>query len=332
MQAARTLFAQDLGHFETEMRELADALANVSLSPTAHPAKDAIVELFASMRHQIFNMATNLTSLIVHFDTCCHAVQLTEGGTDMALRKAQSETNPVSISGVMDVDQDELEALSKAHVITRVLLDAHMVDETVADLQHGLQDVELKFHLLKDQSDKVKAAYEAVTHAFRLLEAMARKLEGYMDAETRFVEHCHEEKQVILDTMSEMERLRDHWERYMEGYDSLLFEVERRRAVEDKIRTIWHKAKEQVDKLAEKDRADREAFTDKVGEFLPVDLWIRKSGPLQRWEVVRAQREEGPGKGASGEMPQQEDDSAAVLSPGAVHGALERTGMAGHDK
>lgn len=296
-----------------------------------------------SMTDQSHEMATNLTKLTRHFDICVEAVRITEGGAALAQRKDAEDlgdnNNPVSISGVMraqEGDPDEPTTWTRAELVTTVIRDARHVDSVVEDLGAILQEVEINFNLLVDQSDQVKAAYEGVTHAFRILEDIGSRLESYIEAASLFVKSWNDEKESIFATLGDMERLRDHWEGYASGYDSLILEVERRRAVEEKIQNIWRKAKEQVDRLVESDWKDRETFTTEVGGFIPGDLWVGMSGPLQKWEVVRAQSDQEPasasGKAGSGEMPKQDDGSAATLDRGVVDGAIERIGTASSSK
>ncbi|CAN8097646.1 unnamed protein product [Discula destructiva] len=339
---ARDSFKEEIQRFETETNELTATLSPMSTPPTKlptgpdHPEHASMLELFASMQGHSHDMATGLNSLNTHYDACIDAVLLTEGGADLACRKAAEDsvdaTNPVSISGMMPEQGAELDEpeISRAEAVTRVIKDAQLVELVVADLHEDLQKVELAFNFLKDQSDRIQGAYGAVAQAFRQLEGIGSRLTGYIGAANSFVEHWNEEKAVIFDTLSDMEGLQHYWERYADAYDSLILEVERRRAVEEKMETIWRKAKDQVDKLVHQDWVDREAFTKEVGDYIPVDLWERMSGPLQKWQVVRAPLDERAALPAlaSGEMPQQEEGSAAVLNPGVVDGALERLGVA----
>ncbi|KAJ4420309.1 hypothetical protein N0V82_004408 [Gnomoniopsis sp. IMI 355080] len=338
LQANQTSFSTDLFHFDDNMRNLNNALSLSSQkSPTDYNSPPSILELFLSMTDQSHYMATNLTKLTRHFDICVEAVRITEGGAALARQKdVGEETNPVSISGVLRAQEDDVSTWTRAEVVTTVIRDAPHVDGVVEDLSTVLQEVEVNFNSLQDQSDQVKAAYAAVIQAFCILEDIGSRLESYIEAASAFVERWNNEKESIFATLGDMERLRDHWEGYASGYDSLILEVERRRAVEEKIHNIWRKAKEQVDRLVESDWKDRETFTTEVGGFIPGDLWVGMSGPLQKWEVVRAQTEEGSasasGKATSGEMPQQDHGSAATLDRGVVDGAMERIGMASSSK
>lgn len=292
-------------------------------------------------------MAEHLASLTHHFDKCVTAVRITEGGTALARRKAAEDNNSgsgggadaVSISGVIAEQEEQANALDldadeKAEVVQVVMQDAPEVDEVVADLGAEMAQMDAEFAVLKDQADHVRAGFTAVTQAFNYLEEVGGRLPGYIAAEAEFSERWGAEKEGISARLGEMETLRDFYEGYSSAYDSLILEVERRRAVEEKIRGIWRKAKEQADRLVESDWADREAFRSEVGDYLPTDLWVGMSGPLRRWEVVRAGEEEGgQGEGAVGVegMPRQDDGSAVTLSREVVDAARERirTGASG---
>lgn len=282
-------------------------------------------------------MAEHLTSLTHHFDMCVTAVRITEGGAALARRKAAEDTtsaDPVSISGVIaeqESNVSDLEPEEKAEIVQVVMQDASEVDEVVADLNAEMQHMEMDFAQLRELADSSRSAYVGVTQAFQILEDISSRLSGYMTAETEFLERWDAEKQSIFARLEEMETLRDFYEGYGSAYDSLILEVERRRAVEEKIEGIWRKAKEQVDKLVESDWKDRETFRAEVGDYIPTDLWVGMSGPLRRWEVVRAGEGAGDGQGsgqASEEvMPKQEAGSAVELSREVVDAARERIRM-----
>lgn len=284
-------------------------------------------------------MAEHLTSLTRHFDMCVTAVRITEGGAALARRKAAEDTtsaDPVSISGVIaeqETNVTELEPEEKTEIVQVVMQDAPEVDEVVADLNAEMQHMELEFVQLVQQTDQIRSSYMAVTQAFQILEEIGSRLAGYIAAEAEFLERWEAEKQSIFARLEEMETLRDFYEGYGSAYDSLILEVERRRAVEEKIQGIWKKAKEQVDKLVESDWKDRETFRAEVGDYIPTDLWVGMSGPLRRWEVVPAGEGSGQGSGQASEqaseeaMPRQEHGSAVELSREVVDAARERIRM-----
>lgn len=296
-----------------------------------------MLELLVSLTDRSHSMAQHLSMLTRHFDMCVTAVRITEGGAALARRRAaedSGEADPVSISGVMAEQErnvEELEPQEKTEILEVVMEDAPQVDEVLADLNAEMQEIEVTFGSLKEQADKVKAEYMAVTQAFQILEEIGSRLPSYIAAETEFIERWEGEKENIFARLDEMEALRDFYDGYLSAYDSLILEVERRRAVEEKIQGIWRKAKEAVDKLVESDWRDRETFRAEVGEYVPTDLWVGMSGPLKRWEVVRANGSEisasASREAVSEEMPRQEEGSAATLEREVVDAARERIRM-----
>lgn len=345
MQATQTSFDGDLFRLENDLRLLEKTLSPSSSSPQKSPAASAneppyqpqMLDLLVSLTDRSHSMAEHLSSLTRHFDMCVTAVRITEGGAALARRKAAEDTeeaDQVSISGVMAEQErnvEELEPQEKAEILQVVMQDAPEVGEVVADLNAEMQQIESDFGLLKEQTDQVKSAYVAVTQAFHILEDIGSRLPGYIAAETEFSERWEGEKENIFARLDEMDNLRDFYDGYANAYDSLILEVERRRAVEEKIHGIWRKAKEAVDKLVESDWRDRETFRAEVGEYVPTDLWVGMSGPLRRWEVVRANGGDSPASGSKEamgeEMPRQEEGSTVTLSREVVNAARERVRM-----
>jgi autophagy-related protein 17 len=360
-QATQTSFDGDLFRFDDDLRSVARILSS-SASPTSsksptdsttqQPPNPPILDLLASLTNRSHSMAEHLASLTHHFDMCVTAVRITDGGTALARRKAAEDSgaggDAVSISGVIaeqETNVVDLDPEEKAEIVHVVMQDAPEVDEVVADLNAEMQQMDVEFGQLKDQSDHTRAAYGTITQAIHVLEEIGSRLPGYVAAETEFSERWEAEKQGISARLDEMERLREFYEGYASAYDSLILEVERRRAVEEKIRAVWRKAKEQADKLVESDWRDREAFRSEVGDYLPTDLWVGMSGPLRRWEVVRAGEERRPGFPPSGQeegggdpapplgdeagwggatMPRQDEGSAVSLSREVIDAARER--------
>ncbi|KAB5558483.1 autophagy-related protein 17 [Coniochaeta sp. 2T2.1] len=303
LQAAQTSFDGDLLRFDTDLRTLKTTMSSSpSLpSPSSSNAYQPIPHLLASLTSHSQTMAEHLASLTRHFDMCVTAVRATEGGAALALRKAAEVTqsqgqDQVSISGVMgqhgegshtsaEVEQP-MSAEERAEVVAVVVQDAPEVDEVVAELEAALQAMEADAASLTAQTDGVRAAYTAALSAFATLEDVGSHLKGYVAAEAEFVQRWEDEKEVIYMKLEEMDELRRFYEGYAGAYDSLLLEVERRRAVEDKIKGILRKAREGVDKIVDADRREREAFRADIGEFLPTDLWVGMNRPVGRWDIV----------------------------------------------
>ncbi|KAK3368315.1 autophagy-related protein 17 [Podospora didyma] len=296
LQEALTSYNRDLLRFDNDLRLLKDTMTAaappLSQSSSAH---QPMPHLLASVLSHSHEMAQLLSSLNRHFDNCVTAVRTTEGGAALARRRAAEVTqdgHPVSISGIIteqDSHMADLELMDpheRADLVHVVIQDASEVDDVVAEIQGVLQQLEMDFGAFKEQADRIKSAYVSTVAAFHVLADTGSRLQGYVEAEEYFVRRWEDEKDVIYGKLQEMDELKRFYEGYASAYDSLLLEVERRRSIEDKIQNTWRKAKENVDKLIETDRKEREHFRQEIGEFLPTDLWVGMNNPHKRWEVV----------------------------------------------
>ena len=267
------------------------------------------------------SMAEHLTSLTRHFDMCVTAVRITEGGAALARRKAAEVTasqeggDPVSISGVIAeqesnvADLEPISSQERGEIIQVVMQDAPEVDEVVAELNAVLHQMDSDFASLKDQADRIKLSYITTTQAFHVLEDIGSRLQSYIAAETEYIDRWEDEKQIIFGKLEEMDSLREFYEGYLSAYESLHLEKERRRSVEEKIYSIFRKAQENVHKLVDADWKEREMFRQEVGEYLPTDLWVGMSGPLQMWDIVPVQPKQDRGVQEDG------DGSGSALAP-----------------
>ncbi|KAF3769760.1 autophagy-related protein 17 [Cryphonectria parasitica EP155] len=333
LQATLTSFDGDLLRLENDMRTLKQALESSASPPSPGSPGDSgrqrpnlppIHDLLRSLTEQSHSMATHLVSLNRHFDMCVTAVRITEGGAALARRKAaedSGEADPVSISGVIDQQEtniDDLDPAAKSEIVQVVMQDSPEVDEVVADLNAEMHQVDVDFSLLKHQTDQIQSAHTAIMQAFHIMDDIGSRLQGYIAAEVEFINRWEVEKDSIFARLEEMENLRYFYDGYANAYDSLILEVKRRRAVETKIQGIWRKAKEAVDKLVETDWKDRETFRSEVGDYIPTDLWVGMSGPLRKWEVVRAQVDESsasPEDDKIAEYMQGQDEAEGTTAP-----------------
>lgn len=257
----------------------------------------SMTERLESLVDHSSNMAHLLASLTTHFDMCVTAIRTTEGGAALARRKAAEVTQSqgpdgVSISGVIAEQEQNVSDLEpktasdRAEMLKVVVQDAAEVDDVVQEIQDRLAAMEEEHVILEDQTAQTRKAYNAVLEAFAILGDIGDRLAVYVAAEEDFRVRWDMEKEAVFVKINEMKELQEFYERYSGAYDSLILEVERRRAVDDRIRSIWRKAQESVDKLLESDQIAREAFRGDVGEFLPTDLWADMHGSAHRWEVV----------------------------------------------
>ncbi|KAI1469278.1 autophagy-related protein 17 [Daldinia caldariorum] len=298
LQTIQKSFDGDLLRFDTDMRLLSKTLSGaLPPSPSASSSERLLPRLFSSMIDNSHAMAELLSSLTKHFDLCVTAVRTTEGGAALARIKAaetvdsQSGVN-VSISGVIAEQEshmpedDPISPEERAQMLEVVMQDASEVDDVVRELNIRLQSMEADFATIDSQRNRVKTVYRSTIDAFRVLEDIGIRLPSYISAEVEFRDRWDEEQSAIREKLHEMDELRIFYESYSNSYDGLILEVERRRALQEKVLSIWKKAKESVDKLYETDRKERELFRHEVAEYLPTDLWPGMDDALVRWEIM----------------------------------------------
>ncbi|KAI1103755.1 autophagy-related protein 17 [Jackrogersella minutella] len=301
LQNTQKSFDGDLLRFDTDMRLLQKTMtASPSPpSPSASSTEPSVPRFLSSMIEHSHAMAELLSSLTKHFDLCVTAVRTTEGGAALARIKAAEATNSqggedMSISGVIAEqeshrpDYDPISLEDRRGMLEVVVQDASEVEDVVGELNLRLQSMEADFVVIDEQTNQVKKAYISTLDAFGVLEDIGSRLQSYILAESEFRERWNGEHQAIQDKMSEMDELRVFYESYSNSYDGLILEVERRKSLEEKVSSIWRKAKESVDKLIEGDRKERELFRHEVAEYLPTDLWPSMDDAMVRWEVVPA--------------------------------------------
>lgn len=334
LQAAKTSFDGDLLRFDTDLRTLTDALAaaaslsnpNTTITADGYPPDQrSIPSLLSAMSDGSHLMAEHLSSLTRHFDMCVTAVRTTEGGAALARRRAAEATSsdsdqvPVSISGVISAQESEsgpsafepMDPLERQELLHVVMRDAAEVDDVVADIHNVLQQMEMDHETLHSLFSAARNSHAATLTCFYLLQEIGARASSYVAAEAEFVQRWKDEKEAIADNATKMEELEKFYEGYLDAYDSLMLEVERRRAVEDKIENIWRKAREQVDKLVEADRRDREHFRLEVGDYVPADLWGVVDRPLGRWAVVPIEDTDAR-EGEGDELQQEEQHGGPV--------------------
>ncbi|KAF6825548.1 kinase activator [Colletotrichum musicola] len=320
LQSIQTSFDGDLLRFDDDLRSLKKTLTAKSLPRTSSDSSSydpPMPDLLASLVDHSHCMAQLLTSLTKHFDLCVTAVRTTEGGAALARLRAAEATqsqggDAVSISGVIASQESHTPDLEpattqdRADMLEIVVSDAAEVDSVVREITDRLHAMEEDHAALTKQADRVRDAFFASLDTFAALEDVGGRVAGYVAAEAEFLQRWDDERYVIFQKLGEMDDLRDFYEKYAGAYDNLVLEVERRRAVEDKIRGIWRKAKEGVDRLVEADRRERDTFRQEIGEFIPTDLWPGMDAGMKRYELVAVDDggvEEDPGGGSQRSTP-----------------------------
>ncbi|ETS85101.1 hypothetical protein PFICI_03126 [Pestalotiopsis fici W106-1] len=337
LQSTQTSFDGDLLRFDDDLRALNKTIAAAPSqpSPSASNSYQPVPHLLASLMESSQDMAELLASLTQHFDLCVTAVRTTEGGAALARRKAaeasqaQGDGNNVSISGVIAEQEShmaELDPISpeeRVEMLQVVAQDASEVADVVQEIHERLANMEDEYYQLAEQTNQVNATYTSTLDAFQVLEDISTRFRSYIAAETEFRDRWVAEHETIGAKMDEMEQLRLFYENYAGSYDSLLLEVERRRAQEERVLNIWRKAKESVDRIIDADEKQRENFRHEIAEYIPTDLWPGMDDPIRRWEVVPA------GHDLTGEDHQ---GSTPALDKSVVQAAASRLGRISGDR
>ncbi|KAF7559141.1 hypothetical protein G7046_g5014 [Stylonectria norvegica] len=326
-------FDGDLLRFDSDIRNLKKTIVD-SPAPLAHDDSDAptpsVTELLESLIDHSATMAQLLVSLTRHFDMCVTAIRTTDGAVALARRKVAEVTQSqggdgVSISGVIakqESDVSDLEpktAKDRDEMLKVVVQDAEEVDYVVQEIQSRLVAMEEEYAILEEQTKQTKGAYTGMLEAYAILGDIGDRLGNYLAAEEDFRTRWEVEKEAVFGKLQEMQQMREFYEGYASAYDSLILEVERRRAVDDRVKSVWRKAQENVDKLLDADQLSREAFRQDVGEFLPTDLWAGMQGSAKRWAVERVK-----GGGETADADGEGEGESKVLRRSVVEAARKR--------
>jgi autophagy-related protein 17 len=296
-------FDGDLLRFDNDIRAVQQALAAIPDAPSQK--HESAAELLALLVEHAGHMAVLLTALNRHFDRCVTAVRITDGGTAVARRRAAEDhvsgsVGQVSISGY--IAEQELHHLDPESPEQRdalmqvVASDATQVNDVISEIHERLVDMEHQSAALHDQIAATRATHAAVLQAHRVLEEVEGRLADYVAAENEFTLRWHTEQEAIHDAIVHMGSLHDFYQSYASAYASLVLEVKRRTAVEQRIEEMWRKTRENVDRLVEEDAKQRDAFRLEAGEYLPNELWRGIRHSVTRWEVVAVEGDDVPSR------------------------------------
>ncbi|KAG6179905.1 autophagy protein 17 [Claviceps purpurea] len=298
LQGIQVSFDGDLLRFETDIRNLRKTLSASPLPAMDEDTQPATASLLLQMEDHSATMASLLASLTTHFDMCVTAIRTTEGAAALARRRVAEGTQSqgseeVSISGVIAEQESHMSDLEpktaddQAEMLKVVVQDAKEVDDVVFEIQDHLANMEQEYTVVQKHLSRTKASYTSILESFAMLGEIGDRLGDYLAAEEDFKQRWELEKEAVFGKLEEMREMRKFYEGYASAHGSLVLEVERRRAVDERVQSIWRKAQESVDKILEADRASRETFRQDVGEYLPTDLWAGIQGPARKWTVVQ---------------------------------------------
>lgn len=243
-------------------------------------------DILHEMEHYAKGMARELESLVTHYDLCVTAVKHTEGGSDAAFKMVnelpEGDNIERDVSGPTKPISDE----QREEMIRVIEDDAGDVEGAVMDIKNHLVEMENLHGRVEAYIDRLMGKQAAANAAFKLLEALGRKLPSYITQSQVFLVRWESEKARIDERLEELEGLTLFYNGFLRAYDNLLIEIGRRKTVEQKIEKEVQGARARFEKLYEDDAEQRDAFRKEQGEFLPVDIWPGlRAGPL-RFEIA----------------------------------------------
>lgn len=306
LQGIQQSFDGDLLRFDNDIRDLKKIIVESQTQESDDEGQESqafAMDMVMDLVENSSVMAQLLASLTNHFDMCVTAIRTTEGGAALARRRA-AEVNHlqgsdgVSISGVIAEQESNMSDLEpttdgdRAEMLRVVVQDAGEVSDVVQEIQERLVVMEQDGRVLEQRNADAEKSYITMLEAFTILGSIGDRLHDYLAAEQDFKTRWELEKETVFDRLAEMKVMRGFYDGYASAYNTLILEVERRKAVEDRVQNIWRMAQDSVDKLLAADGASREAFRQDVGEYLPTDLWPGMLAVPQRWQVTRIEDED----------------------------------------
>ncbi|KAK7530435.1 autophagy protein Apg17-domain-containing protein [Phyllosticta citricarpa] len=294
-------------------------------------APSPLPESFHSLESHATETASLLQSLVSHYDLCVTALKHTEGGNEAATRATSTES-PIPTGADLPPDMDpnlqvNLHQLSldvaslrsdappaaplteaeRADMLAVLANDATEVDDVVAEIRDRVSDMEALASGMSGHIDSLQSFYTALLSVYRLLKDISKEIPTYLDACRVFQAKWGEEKSRIEEGVLALEGLREFYDGFLDAYDGLVAEMERRRQVERKMEAIAREAAKKLDKIYHDELDARNTFHITQGSHLPSDICPAVGLPPTRYEIVATKRprdEEGADEGeAEGGAP-----------------------------
>lgn len=285
--AARHIFKKSSRSFEDDIAHVRALLkpedGRESFRGLSIGLRSPIPDILQNMEEHAQEMADNLESLVKHFDMCVTAIKHTEGG-GAAAQNITSDL-PEGVSLGLTNEDEPLSEQERREMLEVLEKDASEVEEVVSEIKDRSAEMEAYFEKGVAHNDLLSETYAREIAAFKLLEELGGKLSTYILQSQVYLAKWEDEKARIEERMEELETLRDFYSGFLEAYDQLIIEIGRRKTMELKIAKVAQDAMAKIDKLYAEDLADRDAFRQEQGDFLPVDIWPGLMFPPKRYKV-----------------------------------------------
>ncbi|KAI9873844.1 MAG: autophagy protein 17 [Pleopsidium flavum] len=274
--------------FDNDLKAVSKGLVSRAASqPSGDDSKPQIPSLLRSLESHAKEMANLLESLVRHYDLCVTAIKHTEGGGAAAERITNDLPEGVDVCKADDDSPSQpISEEEYQEMMTVLEKDASEVEEVVMEIRDRVTEMELQYELIVSSNNNLESVYASTTAAFQLLGKVGLRLRGYITQSRDFVVRWEEEKSRIEDRREELEVLREFYQGFLRAYDGLIVEVGRRKAVQIRMERLVEDAVAKTKRLHEEDMAEREAFRQDQGDYLPSDIWPGLLSPPVQYEVL----------------------------------------------
>jgi len=299
---ARADLNQDVHDFQNSLKAITDIMQDdVSTASGSGPSDKrtlydepppSIPQLFHGLEEHAAEMATELQSLVSHYDLCVTALKHTEGGGQAAKVAVQAEELK-SAPGAEEslygrTVPEQISQEEKVQMMDVLENDALQVEDVAAELRDHAAEMEQQFDALLRHVNSARAGNQRLRSVFQLLLQASDALPRHLEVSKTFRgvwQSIHEE---IRAKTLELVELADLYERFWVSYSRVTDEVERRITAQAQMRKVASKAQRDLDKLHEAENDLRDTFLQDVGEHLPRDLWPSVGQRAPRWHVSPA--------------------------------------------
>lgn len=291
-KAAEGDFQRSQDSFDDQIRALDAAVNDADQATENQDDLSPIPPLFHALTTHATETASLLGSLVAHYDLCTSALKHTEGGGEAA-----RQANP---SSAEDAPEDSLyknlplgplNEHERQEMLAVVENDAQEVEDVILEIRERLSEMEAQLEQLQAHSQAIRLRHKLLGRVLNLLRTLGGNLPVFISAAKLYGNNWSVLKETLIAKAEELASLTDFYESFIASYASLLQEVNRRHAVENKMQRIADKARREIESLYKEDVAMREDFVRGTGEFLPRDIWPGLVDAPRRWDIRAASPE-----------------------------------------
>lgn len=293
---ARLDYEKGLSEFNEDVAEARELLASNgteqadgtgSLQESRDYPLTYVLERLETLAH---DMASNLESLVKHFDLCITAIRHAEGDSSSGGARISQITNELPEALREQLEQsatlEPIDATEHQEMLEVLTKDSGEVDDVVSEIKATLSEMETEHEQVDQYAAQISERTEQATLAIRLLNDIGHKLPQYVTQSQLFQIRWEETKSRIHDLTSDFAGLCDFYTEFLGAYNSLIIEVGRRKDTEKRIAKVRADAMGKINKLLVEEESERSQFCQAQGDFLPVDIWPGLMSAPTRWRFV----------------------------------------------